>query len=360
MNRTSGIAAIVWVGDALRLIDQRKLPHEEVWVTLTTAAQVAGAIRDMLVRGAPAIGIAAAYGIVLAAQDQEKCNPDGVKTWRAALRPAFDLLAASRPTAVNLFWALKRMQALVDQYTDRHDDPKIVTAALLAEAIRIHDEDIAANHAMGRHGAALLPQHCTIYTHCNTGALATGGFGTALGVVRTAHAQGLLKQVYAGETRPWMQGARLTAWELQTENIPVILSTEGAAGQLFRRGGVDWVIVGADRITANGDVANKIGTYTLAVLAKHHGVKFMVVAPTSTIDMNMADGHQIPIEERPPEEVTHIQGVAIAPAGTKAMNPAFDVTPADLIDAIVTERGLVLKPDAAGMRTHMKFLSEQP
>lgn len=354
------VISIAWLGDALRLIDQRKLPHEETWLTLTSAAQTAEAIRDMVVRGAPAIGIAAAYGIVLAAQARQPLySQAGAAAWRTALAADFELLAASRPTAVNLFWALQSMQAAVDVLAAQNADPKTAIATLLAEAVRIHDDDIAANHAMGKHGADLLPNNCTVYTHCNTGALATGGYGTALGVIRTAHARGILKHVYAGETRPWMQGSRLTAWELMQENIPVTLSTEGAAGQLLRRGAVDWIIVGADRITANGDVANKIGTYTLAVLAKHHQVKFMVVAPTSTIDMQMSDGHHIPIEERPPEEVARIQGVLIAPVGVKAMNPAFDVTPAALIDAIVTERGVLHKPDRQGMRLHMGLSPEE-
>lgn len=338
------VVAIAWLGDALRLIDQRKLPHEASYVTLADAAGVAEAIATMLVRGAPAIGISAAYGVVLAAQSHARHLATDSTRWREAVIADVGVLAASRPTAVNLFWALERMRRVL---AATHADP---VAALATEAVRIHDEDIAANLAMGRHGASLLPAMATVYTHCNTGALATGGYGTALGVIRSAHEQGKLQQVYAGETRPWMQGARLTAWELMQENIPVTLSTEGAAGQLFRRGGVHWVIVGADRITANGDVANKIGTYSLAVLARHHGVKFMVVAPTSTIDMSLADGHAIPIEERPPEEVTRIQGVPIAPEGAKAMNPSFDVTPAELIDAIVTERGVVHAPDRKRMQ----------
>jgi len=342
------VVAISWLGDALRLIDQRKLPHEEITLTLTDAAGVAEAIVAMIVRGAPAIGISAAYGVVLSAQAHARRLPVDGAAWRDAVAADIQLLAESRPTAVNLFWALDRMRRVL---ASAPADP---VAALAAEAVRIHDDDIAANLAMGRHGAALLPDNATVYTHCNTGALATGGYGTALGVIRCAHEQGKLKQVYAGETRPWMQGARLTAWELMQEKIPVTLSTEGAAGQLFRRGGIDWVIVGADRITANGDVANKIGTYNLAVLAKHHGVKFMVVAPTSTVDMKLADGHAIPIEERPPEEVTRIQGVKIAPEGVKAMNPSFDVTPAELVDAIVTERGTLLRPDTAGMRAYMQ------
>lgn len=345
---TGNVTAIAWLGDSLRLIDQRLLPHEERYVTLHDADAVADAIRSMLVRGAPAIGISAAYGVVLAARQHAARHAPAGAAWRAAIASDMATLAESRPTAVNLFWALERMRRVIETATEN------AVQELAAEALRIHDEDIAANQAMGRSGAALLPDACTIYTHCNTGALATGGFGTALGVIRTAHQSGKLKQVYAGETRPWMQGARLTSWELAREGIPVTLSTEAAAGQLFRHGSVHWVIVGADRITANGDVANKIGTYTLAVLARHHGVKFMVVAPTSTIDMSLPDGNAIPIEERPMEEVTRIQGVAIAPAGMPAINPSFDVTPAGLIDAIVTERGAIMKPDPASMRRHMQ------
>ncbi|MFZ5722998.1 MAG: S-methyl-5-thioribose-1-phosphate isomerase [Pseudomonadota bacterium] len=358
MNPASGpagkVVAIAWLGDALRLIDQRRLPHEENYVTLTDAAGVAEAISAMIVRGAPAIGISAAYGVVLAARAHARSKPAGSPAWRLAMDEDIRVLAESRPTAVNLFWALDRMRRVLATPGSELLD------ALAAEAVRIHEDDIAANLAMGRHGAALLPEKATVYTHCNTGALATGGYGTALGVIRSAHEQGKLRQVYAGETRPWMQGARLTAWELMQERIPVTLSTEGAAGQLFRRGGIDWVIVGADRITANGDVANKIGTYNLAVLAKHHGVKFMVVAPTSTIDMSLADGHSIPIEERPPEEVTRIQGVRIAPEGVKAMNPSFDVTPAELIAAIVTEAGVVLAPDTARMQAQFGNQTGRP
>ncbi len=346
---TSGkVVAIEWLGNALKLIDQRKLPHETCHEIFHNAEDVAHAITDMLVRGAPAIGISAAYGVVLSAQAHAKNHSPGSAEWRDAVMRDIQILAESRPTAVNLFWALDQMRSMLAQPMT---DP---VSALEQEAIRIHNDDVAANLAMGRHGAALLPNHTTIYTHCNTGALATGGHGTALGVIRCAHEQGKLKQVYAGETRPWMQGARLTAWELMQEHIPVTLSTEGSAAQLLRRGGVDWIIVGADRITANGDVANKIGTYSLAVLAKHHGVKFMVVAPTSTVDMKLTDGNAIPIEERSPEEVLRIQGVLIAPAGVKAINPSFDVTPAELIDAIVTERGALLNPNAARMHAYMK------
>jgi methylthioribose-1-phosphate isomerase len=316
--------AIEWHHQSLRLLDQRVLPHEHTVHEYTTASAVADAIRDMVVRGAPAIGIAAAYGYALDALAGRD------------LQAAYKVLAESRPTAVNLFWALERMAGIGSQ------DPH----ALVAEARRIHEEDIAANLAMGQFGASVIADNSVIYTHCNTGALATGGHGTALGVIRSAYADNKVTQVYAGETRPWLQGARLTAWELMQDNIPVSLVCDGAAAQLFKREKVDWVIVGADRITANGDVANKIGTYSLAVLAKHHGINVMVVAPTTTFDPSLASGDDIPIEQRPQEEVTSLFGHPVAPAGCKAINPSFDVTPAGLIDVIATEKGLIMQPDA--------------
>lgn len=319
---SSSFHAIEWRGQSLHLLDQRVLPHTHTVHDYTTAAAVADAIRDMVVRGAPAIGIAAAYGYALDALNGRD------------LQAAYKVLAESRPTAVNLFWALERMAGLGT------DDPH----ALVAEARKIHEEDIAANLAMGQFGASLIHEGSRIYTHCNTGALATGGHGTALGIIRTAFADGKVTQVYAGETRPWLQGARLTAWELMQDNIPVKLVCDGAAAQLFRAGGADWVIVGADRITANGDVANKIGTYSLAVLAKHHGMKVMVAAPTTTFDLTLDNGAAIPIEQRPMSEVTSLNGQQIAPQGCEAINPSFDVTPAELIDAIVTEKGVVLAP----------------
>ena len=320
---SSSFHAIEWRGESLHLLDQRVLPHTHQVLDYTTAAEVADAIREMVVRGAPAIGISAAYGYALdplAGRDLDQ---------------AYKVLAESRPTAVNLFWALERMAALGT------GDPH----ALVAEARAIHEEDLQANLAMGQYGASLLGEHCRIYTHCNTGALATGGHGTALGIIRAAMACGKREQVNAGETRPWLQGARLTAWELMQDQVPVKLACDGAAAQLFRSGAVDWVIVGADRITANGDVANKIGTYSLAVLARHHGVKFMVAAPTTTFDLTLENGQAIPIEQRPGNEVTSLNGQPVAPEGCEAINPAFDMTPAELIDAIVTEKGYVLMPD---------------
>lgn len=304
------------------LLDQRVLPGEVRWLKLETWEQVAEAIRDMAVRGAPAIGAAAAYGMALAA----KSNAD-----RAV---ANDGLAASRPTAVNLFWALDRMQAL----------PTWTFEAALAEAKTIELEDLQANLAIGEHGARLLPDHCTVLTICNTGSLATAGHGTALGIIRTAYQEGKLDFVYSCETRPRQQGLRLTAWELQQDGIPFKSIADSAAATLMRSGKIHAVIVGADRIAANGDTANKIGTYMLAVCAKHHGVPFYVAAPSSTLDPSLATGNAIPIEERSAEELTHIEGVAVAPKECPVFNPAFDVTPGELVDAIVTEDGIFERP----------------
>ncbi len=337
--------AIQWHGDFLRLLDQRRLPAETVYLDLRNAHETAGAIRDMVVRGAPAIGITAAYGIALAARQHRGLSGEA---WRAAMAADLAALAHSRPTAVNLFWALARMQARIDTLDGA--DP---VAALTAEAQAIHAEDIEANRRMGELGAALIDTRCGVLTHCNTGSLATGGYGTALGVIRCAFGQGKVERVFADETRPWLQGARLTAWELVQEHIPVSLLVDGAAASLMRSGQVAWVVVGADRIAANGDVANKIGTYGAAVAARHHGLKFMVVAPSSTIDMELASGDDIPIETRAAAEVLVCGGVSIAATGAEAWNPVFDVTPAQLIDAIVTERGVVEKPDAAKMAALM-------
>lgn len=314
--------AIRWIDEKLQLLDQRVLPHQVEYLIFNTAKETAAAIANMIVRGAPAIGIAAAYGVVLAARNGEN------------LDAAYQQLASSRPTAVNLFWALERMSRVKPQ----------TFSALLAEAKSIHQEDIQANLRIGLLGAGLITKNSQIYTHCNAGALATGGYGTALGVIRTAFADDKLTQVYAGETRPWLQGARLTAWELMQDNIPVKLCTEGAAAQLFRQGNIDWLIVGADHIAANGDVANKVGTYGLALLAKHHDIKVMVAAPTCTIDMKSSSGNDIEIEQRHSSELTHYQDMAIAPEGCEAINPVFDVTPAGLIDVIATEKGLILQP----------------
>jgi methylthioribose-1-phosphate isomerase len=324
----------------LRLLDQRLLPRRHEFVLCKDAVSVAGAIRDMAVRGAPAIGIAAAYGVALAGTARYTATAAG---WRQDIEQDLALLAASRPTAVNLFWALERMRGVIGR---AGGDP---TQALLAEAKAIHEEDVAANRRMGQLGAGLLEGQNSVLTHCNTGALATGGYGTALGVIRAAYAQGKVTQVYADETRPWLQGARLTAWELLQEHIPVTLIADSAAAALMAQRRIQWVIVGADRIAANGDVANKIGTYSLAIAARHHGVKFMVVAPAATIDMEVRSGADIPIEVRAAAEVLTLNGQIIAPEGAGAWNPAFDVTPADLVDALVTERGVVLRPDREKM-----------
>lgn len=344
------IPAVAWRESALELLDQRLLPGEVRYRRLTAAADVAQAIREMVVRGAPAIGIAAAYGVVLAARTRHAEAPD---RWRTLISEDLDRLAASRPTAVNLFWALRRMARVLDEIWDR--DP---VERLLVEAQAIHGEDIAANRRMARLGAALLGERAAVLTHCNAGALATGGYGTALGVIREGYTAGLIERVYADETRPWLQGARLTAWELVQDGIPVTLLADGAAAALMRRGEIRWAIVGADRIAANGDVANKIGTYHLAVAARYHGVRFMVVAPTSTVDIAIPDGTAIPIEQRAAEELLTLGGQTVAAAGADVWNPSFDVTPAVLVDALVTERGVVLAPDAKKMARLMASRSE--
>jgi len=304
------VEALRWKGDALELLDQRQLPDRVVYVSCRNAADVAAAIRDMVVRGAPAIGCAAAFGIALEPTES-----------------SYEVLAKSRPTAVNLFWALERMRRAKDKR---------------AEAEAIFAEDLAVNRSIGAHGAKLIPQGARVLTYCNTGALATAGHGTALGVIRSARDKGI--SVIACETRPYLQGARLTAWECMQEGIPCTLITDNMAGHLMSRNEVDLVIVGADRIAANGDTANKIGTYTLAVLARRHGLPFYVAAPLSTFDRSIADGSLIPIEERPADEVTGYRGQRWAPEGVAVRNPAFDVTPAELITAIICEKGVVQAP----------------
>lgn len=340
-SRVVGTVAMRWHEHSLELLDQRLLPAEEHWITLEGASGMAQSIRDMVVRGAPAIGISAAYGVALAARHA------GGGDWKAEIKQAIRELAASRPTAVNLFWALQRMERVF------HGCHSLAEACkrLAAEAVAIHEEDLAANLAMADHAlAAMQPERpLSVLTHCNTGALATGGYGTALGVIRRLHEEKLLNRVYADETRPWLQGSRLTAWELAQEGIPVTLNADGAAASILARKEVLWVVVGADRITANGDVANKIGTYSLAVLARHHRVGFMVVAPSSTVDMTLASGKDIPIEEREGTEIREFRGIPLAPGGVDVFNPVFDVTPANLIDVIVTEKGVVHNPDIAGM-----------
>jgi len=344
------IKPIIWQDNTLQLLDQRLLPAEHTYLALHTVNEVAQAITDMVVRGAPAIGITAAYGIVIAARDRFAENPEH---WQQTIEQDLQTLAQSRPTAVNLFWAIDLMREVIKGLAVT--DP---VATLLALAKQIHKEDIAANVTLGKLGADLIGKKCAVLTHCNAGALATGGYGTALGVIRSAFEQGKIAHVYADETRPWLQGARLTAWEMVQDNIPVSLLVEGAAAHLIKTSQnteqpIGWIIVGSDRIAANGDVANKIGTYALAVLARYHGIKFMVAAPTTTIDMAVSCGDDIPIEERSNDEVLNYSGQQVAATGAQAINPAFDVTPAELVDAIVTEKGVVLKPDADKIRNLM-------
>ena len=337
-----------WTGDSLALLDQRALPERAEWLECASAGQVARAIREMVVRGAPAIGISAAYGVVLAARRAWKEQPG---RWREAMEDDLAALASARPTAVNLAWALERMRGVAAHVIGNPEQ------ILLAEALAIHEEDIDANQRMGALGAALIEERCDILTHCNTGSLATGGYGTALGVIRDAWRQGKISRVYADETRPWLQGARLTAWELVQDDIPVRLLADGAASFLLGRGSVAWVVVGADRVAANGDVANKIGTYSLAVGARHHGVGFMVVAPVSTIDPECPDGAAIPIEERSGAELLRLGERQIAASGAGAWNPVFDITPAALVDVLVTERGVVRRPDRAGIEKLLRSSS---
>jgi len=335
----SAITPVRWETDRLILLDQTVLPEREIERDYRSWQEVGKAIRTLVVRGAPAIGVAAAFGVVLAARASHAASFDGLL---ADLETAIKGLAATRPTAVNLFWALDRMrQAAV---ASRGLALDAVRARLLTEAQAIRDEDIAANRAMGTHGAALVPPNARILTHCNAGALATAGYGTALGVVRAAHEQGKVALVWVDETRPVMQGSRLTAWECVREGIPHRLIADVAAASIMSRGEVDLVVTGADRIAANGDTANKIGTYSLAVLAAHHNVPFYVAAPFSTIDPAIASGAQIPIEERDASEVRRVGGQQTAPSASPVFNPAFDVTPAELIAAIVTERGVVRPP----------------
>lgn len=344
------IRPLKWENGVLHLLDQRVLPLEERWLECRDAAQTAAAIRDMVVRGAPAIGIAAAYGVALAARQRYAQDP---RNWQAALQADMQLLAASRPTAVNLFWALERMQ----QRLDNPPPGSCPLQQLEDTACAIHAADREANLAMAELGMRIIRRHCEapqhLLTHCNAGALATGGFGTALGVIRAAHLAGLVSHVHADETRPWLQGSRLTAWELATDGVPVSINADSAAAQLMREGDITWVIVGADRITANGDVANKIGTYSLAVLARHHEVRLMVVAPSSTIDMQLHSGADIPIEERSADELLKFAGKAIT-TPLAAHNPVFDVTPASLVDVIVTELGVVERPDTEKMHRLMQ------
>jgi methylthioribose-1-phosphate isomerase len=329
------VQTIEWRNGRVVMLDQRLLPTREVYRVYASHRDVARAIKDMVVRGAPAIGVAAAMGIAL-----------GARTLRGDIGRDFDRLcrtfAATRPTAVNLFWAIERMRRVFSR--NRHRSLDTLRTLLEREALAIHDEDVAINRSLGRHGASLIPDGGTVMTHCNAGALATAGYGTALGIVRAAVEEGKRVQVIACETRPFLQGARLTAWELRKDRIPVTLVTDNMAGHLMKQGRVSCIVVGTDRTAANGDVANKIGTYALAVLAHRHAIPFYVGAPTSSIDLDCASGEDIPIEERSSREVTHIFDRQIAPTGVRVLNPAFDVTPAELVTAIVTERGVAREP----------------
>jgi methylthioribose-1-phosphate isomerase len=330
---------IIWTEEGVVMLDQRHLPEQEIYVTLRTAEEVAAAIRDMVIRGAPAIGVAAAMGLALGwLRGGDAPAEERPQRFEALAR----LFAATRPTAVNLFWAIDRMRRCFE--THRQDRFPILAAALREEAIAVQHEDVESNRRLGRFGAELLPASSRVLTHCNAGALATAGYGTALGVVRAAVEAGKSVMVFADETRPFLQGARLTAWELHRDRIPVTVISDGMAGHLFQKGGLDLCIVGADRIARNGDVANKIGTYGVAVLAEAHRVPFYVAAPTTTVDLSLASGAEIPIEERGAAEVTHFAGRRIVPEGVPVLHPAFDVTPHRLVSAIITERGVARPP----------------
>ncbi len=347
MDKTEAVRAIEWRDDTLILLDQRKLPASETYIKCVSLDDVITGIKDMLVRGAPAIGIAAAYGCVIAASHRLSGSSEN---WQHLLSADFQRLAEARPTAVNLAWAVQRMQGVLESSNE-----EALYERLLQEAISIHQQDIAANHRMADLAMPCLASSAgegafPVLTHCNTGSLATGGFGTALGVIRRGCELGYIDQVFADETRPWLQGSRLTAWELKKDGLPVTLCADSAASWLLKEGRVRWVIVGADRIAANGDVANKIGTYNLAVSAKYHGVRFMVVAPFSTVDMAVSSGNDIEIEDRGSKELLEFGGQPIAPQGVETVNPVFDVTPASLIDVIVTERGIVSEPSMAKMQ----------
>jgi methylthioribose-1-phosphate isomerase len=330
------------------MVDQRKLPAAEIYVRCTTANEVAKAIRSMVIRGAPAIGVAAAMGIALG---MERSKATGTRQFAAEFQKTCDVMAATRPTAVNLFWAIERMKSSFSSAALAGASVDQIKVRLRNEALAIHDEDVASCRAIGRYGAALVPADATVLTHCNAGALATAGYGTALGVIRGAIDAGKRVRVLADETRPFLQGSRLTAWELVRDGIDTTVITDNMAGAIMREGQIDLVVVGADRIAANGDTANKIGTYTVAVLAKEHGIPFYVAAPWSTVDLATPDGRGIPIEERHAKEVTHIGSNQVAPSGAAIRNPAFDVTPHQLITAIVTDRGIMRPPLAAALQT---------
>jgi methylthioribose-1-phosphate isomerase len=339
------VKTIAWKRNQVVMLDQRLLPHKEVYRVCRNYSEVAQAIRAMVIRGAPAIGVAAAMGVALGALKA------GEKGFDRELERVFLTLSKTRPTAVNLFWALERMRKVYAE--NRSRGVAAVKRRLKEEAQKIYKEDIAANKQLGKFGAELLRDASHVMTHCNAGALATAGYGTALGVIRAIKESGKQIEVWVNETRPFLQGARLTAWELKKEKIPATLVTDNMAGFLIQKGKVDAVVVGCDRVAANGDVANKIGTYGIAVLARRHGIPFYVAGPTSSIDMNCSSGDEIPIEHRDPKEVSHIFGRAMAPKGVKIFNPAFDVTPQDLISAIITEKGVIRPPYQQNIRTHV-------
>jgi methylthioribose-1-phosphate isomerase len=334
------IHTIQWTDEGVVMIDQTRLPNEEIYIICRSYQEVAHAIKTMIIRGAPAIGVAAAMGIALGVEHAQDIH--------AEFPAICEALRVTRPTAVNLFWAIERMKTLYAGV--QHQEPSTIRAALSSAAKRILEEDIAINQAMGQHGAPLVPDGKTVLTHCNAGALATGGYGTALGVIRAAIASGKNIDVFADETRPFLQGSRLTVWELQHDNIPTTLITDNMAGHFLKSGRIGCVIVGADRIAANGDVANKIGTYSVAVLARENNVPFYVAAPISTLDLSLPSGDEIPIEERAAIEVTHYAGKSVAPEGTLARHPAFDVTPNRYVTAIITERGVARAPYTESLR----------
>ncbi len=335
------LPTIEWQDDGVVMVDQRKLPAQEVYVHCKTAKEVARAINKMVIRGAPAIGVAAAMGLALG---MTRSKAKGTSQLAAEFYKLSELMAGTRPTAVNLFWAIERMKRVFSDAARSGQSTDEIKDAIVTEAKRVHDEDVASCRALGAHGEAVVPDDACVLTHCNAGALATGGYGTALGVIRAAVECGKRLVVFADETRPFLQGARLTAWELMRDGIDTTVITDSMAGPLMREGKVDIVVVGADRIAANGDVANKIGTYTVAILAREHGVPFYVAAPVSTVDFAMPDGTKIPIEERSEREITHIGSLRVTPEGARVWNPAFDVTPHRFIAGIITEHGICRPP----------------
>jgi methylthioribose-1-phosphate isomerase len=343
------IETLEWTDSGVRFIDQTKLPNEETYVNCTTHQQVADVIRDMVVRGAPAIGVAAAMGVALGMNNSKA---DNIPSLQQEFDEIAGLIGKTRPTAVNLFWAIQRMREKFQ--TIKSKPIPEIKSLLVEESRRMHAEDIAANQSMGRYGATLMPASGGVLTHCNAGALATCGYGTALGVIRAAIEQGKKIHVYADETRPFLQGSRLTAWELMKDGIPTTVISDNMAGAMMKQGKIAAIVVGADRIAANGDVANKIGTYTVAVLAKEHSIPFYVAAPFSTIDLATPDGSGIPIEQRNPREVTHFAGKLVTPEGVGIENPAFDVTPAKYVTAIITEGGIARAPYAESFRRLME------